>query len=161
MFQILTHLATTDKLQRFRGQLRFEVTFYNHPVNSPCSERSQLEQVVHNLPQSDFEISKDRCFHSLSGQHFQCLIILTIKKKAFSVLKWSFPYFSLYFTYCLLSFHWALMGSIWLSTHYLVPLFYPPNQKIFPNVFPSYILCPLILPMYFATEDKGLALTSL
>lgn len=53
-FQILTNLATTDKLQGFRGQLRFEVTFYNHLVYSPCSEKSQLEQVVQNLPWSNF-----------------------------------------------------------------------------------------------------------
>lgn len=57
-------------------------------------------------------------------------------------------------TYCLLSFWWAPVGSIWLSTHYLVPLFYSTLlvKKFFPNLFPSPILCPLILPIYFTIK---------
>lgn len=93
MFQIPANLATTDKLQGFRGQLRFEVTFCNHLVSLFRQESGKADCPKSSLIR----------FWNSQGWIFPqplwatCSIVWSYLplNKAFSVLKLSFLYFSL------------------------------------------------------------------
>lgn len=83
VFQILTNLPTTDKPWGFRGQLRFEMTFYNHLVYSPCSGKSQVELLSITFPSQILKYPRMGVSTASLGNLFQCLVILIIKKSFF------------------------------------------------------------------------------